>query len=185
MSCSKPNLRFAKKHGAKVVPFKKLPLTHQLAIAYYMVIDGEAWNVLGELDLRFEEKRPRDYSKDAQVEKWHAHLIELLRKSMPEYIEEYGHIKFGMVTIPVGAIKEAYLARHNVYQNEDERFPFETFDELHQWYLKHCGIPKHPRRNRWPSILSCQDDELLEDGYHRFHSYIEHGYRTIPCVFFI
>ena len=187
------NRRFIKKYNPKVLPFKKLPRTHQLAIAYYMAIDGEAWELLGVLGERHSEYRPSDrsYGKNVQklqddFEKYRKALKKLLGQSLHHYIKKYGDKKFGMVDIPTKDLIQEIMKR-----NRDIKEDWETFEEYKKWYLSSFGkgyVGKHISRNRsyrWPSIISGFDDEVLEDGWTRFHCYVARGDKTIPCIFYV
>lgn len=156
---SKRNRVLIRRHGGKVMPFRKLPPAAQLAIAHYMAINGDAW------DLPWEPARMPVRTEE-------------IRRMMPFFLEEYGDEPFGLVNIPTQALVEAV--------SQDDFFAGEwaSFEEYHAWYVSHGGVPHHPKTNRWPVILSSFEDETLQDGWHRFHSYYEQGARTIPAVYY-
>ena len=57
------------------------------------------------------------------------------------------------------------------------------FDEYHKEYVGMGLMPDHGPKNRWPVSLSqYYEDEVLEDGWHRFHDYYRKGHKTIPVV---
>jgi hypothetical protein len=69
-----------------------------------------------------------------------------------------------------------------------DKFPFKSFNEYHQWYLNNDipeRTPQYKNEKRWPCILSGFDDEVFEDGWHRFHSYYRSKHMTIPVVYFM
>jgi len=181
---SKRNILLAKKHGAVVVPFKDLHVSHQVAIAHYMAIDGEAWSVMGNLEKDFEKIRPGNYSNTAKWEKFQKEIIRLLTLSIGEYIKKYGKVKFGMVNLPIKVAKELSFKKCNVYDDDGNRDGFSSFDEYHKWYIENGGIPHHSKANPFPCILSSFNDELFQDGWHRFHRYCQLGMKFIPCVYF-
>jgi len=169
------NIKLAKKYGAKIRYFKDLPKTHQYALIQYMVVNGAAWDVSDDLANSFEEchkiRGKFPYEKEKAI------LKKGICKSLSFYIEKYGNWKFGMVDIPTKVMIKA------VMQEKDVKKDFESWSDYHQWY-KDSGYVKHPRKNRWPSILSSFDDEVMEDGWHRFHCYAGRGDKTIPCIYY-
>lgn len=179
MKKTNPNVMMAKKHGARIVQYRDMPLEHQLAIAHYMAIDGEAWEVLGKLEEDFEKVQCKDYSNDKAFEKFRSDMVKLLRRSIHLYVEKYGKVKFGMAAIPARALMDATLDRVGELKRDHK-----SWKSYHDWYRDNCGIPKHSAKELWPVILSGFPDEVLEDGHHRFHSYVELGVKEIPCVFY-
>lgn len=71
-----------RRHGGKMMAFAKLPLEGQLAMAHYMAIDGEAWEIPGDWNNR--DIYPRNLSK-----------------MLPYFRREHGNEKFGYVVIPM------------------------------------------------------------------------------------
>lgn len=62
---------------------------------------------------------------------------------------------------------------------------FKNFEDYHNWYISFCDTPFYSKQ--WPVILaqgSC-GEEIIEDGWHRFHSYIRDGIKSIPFVLYI
>jgi len=62
-----------------------------------------------------------------------------------------------------------------------KRLGYKTFQEYHEWYNDNTdhGV------SILPIILSFDNDELIEDGWHRFHSYYSKGVKKIPVVMFM
>ena len=153
-----------KKHGGKKVAFRNLPESHQMALVWYMAVDGDAWDEL--FILRGNKTLKRN-----------------IRKVLPKYVKKYGHLKFGMVDVPTEAIKAV------IEQGFDDDREFKDFDSYHKWYLLGQDIPKHSRTNRWPCILDSSNRpahwDILEDGWHRLHFYIKDGHKTIPCISYL
>ena len=172
------NEQLARKHGAKILPFKKLPKEARYALIQYMVVDGEAWDVSTELAKAFEEGH-KIMSK-CKYEDVRALHKEAIKKSLKFYTDKYGDCKFGYAHIPTRVMTEEVYNR-----NADINNDFDSFEEYRVWYFKSDDMPNHPRTKRWPSILSGFDDEVLEDGWHRFHSYVAMKCRTIPCIFYL
>ena len=178
----KKNIRMAKKYKAKVILFKNLPIQHQYAIIYYMAINGEAWGVSNEIG--------RAIVRGWDIRDKFTHLAEekilkaalRTKKSMAFYIEKYGNWKFGVADIPTQEIIKSIMQERDLKKN------FTSFPEYQNWFneslCKSSTNPKHPKKNRWPCILSSYDDEVFEDGWHRFHCYSKRGDSTIPCVYY-
>ena len=178
------NRKLAEKHGAKILPFNKLPKEARYAIIHYMVIDGEAWEVSDELMESFEKgwkiKGKDRYDKARELHK----KALMLPSSMKFYSDKYGHIKFGYGHIPTKELIEAIWKRD--YGVKDWGEDRGTFEEYKEWYFGGGSeASNHPRTHRWPSILGSSDDCVLEDGWNRFHSYVDSKCRTIPCVFYV
>ena len=56
-------------------------------------------------------------------------------------------------------------------------------DDYAAWYAEATDVPDHGPDQRWPVLLSDNDEETLVDGWHRLHSYLRAGHADIPCVF--
>ena len=164
-----------KKYGAKTVAYKDLPRTHQMAMAWYMAIDGEAWEPYG-IDMN---KQPTTMSSNKNKDKWEVYLKKQTIRHLSSYIKEYGRCKFGAVEIPTEV-----MASEIMKAIETSIGKFKSIREYQEWYRKNCSIPSYSSKNRWPCILS-DDDEVLQDGWHRLHSYIQAGHKTIPCVYYL
>jgi hypothetical protein len=174
---NKANLKLARKHKARIVKYRDLPTTHQLAITFYMAINGEAWGLSDQLCSAVEETR---MNTDWEIH--HRLFKKALRTkgSLSFYAEQYGNWKFGIVDIPTKVLCKELMRR-----NKELRQDFKTFKEFKTWWKNNTPErPNHRRTNRWPCILSGFDDEVLEDGWHRFYCYTERGDATIPCVFY-
>lgn len=139
--------------------FEDLPVPYQLAIVFFMAVDGDAWDRV-DLPLLTEENQ-------------HAVLTEML----PMYREMYGNTVFGVATLSTAALQASVMADPEIADS------FASWDEYHRAYLS-GGAPEHPETDRWPVILSDEDSETLRDGWHRFHSYVRDGAVEIPVVFF-
>lgn len=107
-------------------------------------------------------------------------LPEYAKKAVEVYfIEEfemdiYGNTVFGYVEIP-----RIELEKH-IENGVD--FRYNNFEEYHQWYMGGGDIPEHTEV--WAVILDSdiRTDEVLLDGWHRFHCYVEQGIETIPAI---
>ena len=144
----------------QLLAFHELSPEYQLAIAHYMAIDGEAWDCL------FSEEIARIQSP-----------VAALRDALRTYVCEYGDTRWGLVELPADSLKAAIMADIEIKSD------FETWDAYAAWYCKGV-VPTHPLSERWPVILSSDDEETLRDGWHRCHCYMRRGDSTIPAVFY-
>lgn len=62
-----------------------------------------------------------------------------------------------------------------------KRMGFKSFQEYHDWY----GDDTDHGDSILPIIMSFDNEELIEDGWHRFHSYYRKGFQQIPVVMFM
>jgi len=65
------------------------------------------------------------------------------------------------------------------------QFPFDagdfsTFEAYHQWYIEGEDVPDHG--NSVYPVIQGGDNEWLDDGWHRFHSYVKKGFQRIPVL---
>ena len=160
---SKRNKALAREFGGRVMPFRNLPRPAQLAIAHYMAVDGEAWELPGEYapNTVSAQKIRRDFERMLNF-----------------FVKKYGSKKFGYVEIPTEALIEA------VMDDDEIRDVYTDFEDYHHWFVSHGYMPRHGPRGRWPVILSEFEDETLQDGWHRFHHYVRQGARMIPAVYY-
>ena len=156
---------FTAKHGGVILPFAMLPKTHQLAIVWYMAVNGEAWEILFD----FDRKDDCHNTKNKKI----------LEKVLPEYVKKYGKIKFGVITLSTALCKRMLMQEREVKQD------WKNFDAYHKWYQDCSGNPTHKRKNPWPCILGSDfKNEFIEDGWHRFHRYVQLKMLSIPCVYY-
>jgi len=173
---------FIKKFNPKILPFKKLPIEYQYAMIWYMTFDGEAWEWPDDKwqDIIWWKGKQTNTSWQKHV----SYMKKYMKKHINYFIDTYGDEKFGMVEVPTDVIcKEVAKREDNENLND-----FDSFEEYHQWYIKNMKetFPKHRKTNRWPCILSTRySDDVIEDGWHRFHCYIKRKDKTIPCLFYV
>ncbi len=152
---SRRNKRLVERYGGKVMPYRDLPVPAQLANAWYMAVDGEAWQV----PLGFSE-RPFELA-------------------LPWFVRKYGATRIGYVEIPIKALTDAIL--------EDEELRergVKDFYDYHEWFISQVDLPDHPRKGRYPVILSGFEEETLQDGWHRLHDYYSKGAKVIPALYY-
>jgi len=173
------NYNWIKQFNSKIVCFKDLPREHQMAMTYYMSIDGDAWGWMGVLAKKGVNLNWDNYNYAQKRAKY------LLENSLHYYVRTYGEKKFGMVDIPIQALADRIISKNPIV-NENG---WKNLKELNEWYGLNFTIPKHSNKNRWPVILAttCEkvDHEIIEDGWHRFNTYIKQGAKKIPCLFYI
>jgi hypothetical protein len=153
-------------HG-RLVKYRDLPVECQLAMAYYMAIDGEAWTAPQEI--YNSPHLTTQQQKDAKF-----------RHSIPHFVEHYGNTEFGFIpALPIAALIGA------VMQDADLKNDYVSWEAYNNWYLSR-GTKYQVKANSppWPVILSSFKDETLEDGWSRFHQYAQQQLPTIPALFY-
>ncbi len=168
-SSCKLQTAFVKQYSPVVVRYDQLDLVSRYAMAWYMAVDGEAWDLPTALRLctRRTHEQERVYKrKFLRQDAW--------------FMRHYGHEKFGTVTLPMDE-----LCREIFERTPDIRSDFRTFKEYCKWY-ECMNLTKSDRRHRtvWPVILSSTDDDVLQDGWHRFHVYRIQGREHVPALFY-
>lgn len=62
---------------------------------------------------------------------------------------------------------------------------YDGFDQYHHDYVqdgqKLGDMPDHPSVSH-AVILGAADEDVIYDGWHRFHDYVRKGVTEIPCV---
>lgn len=179
------NERLARKHNAKVMAFRDLPAEARYSLIFYMAVGGEAWDISPELEQawskglkKYRKDNPKYWDKIDSIAK----RVLKTSKGMQFYLDKYGDEKFGYANIPTSALKEAYMKAE--WGADSFGCNWKDFKDYSNWYKENQDCPKHSPKNKWPCILSTHSEELLEDGWHRFHRYIELGCRKIPCLFY-
>lgn len=147
------------KENFQAQKFENLSIPCQSAIIWYMAIDGCAWD---KVDLS-------SFTNDEDIKKSLTSLI-------PQYIKHYGKIEFYFGIIDVEVVKKS------VMNDEDISSEFSSWHEYHNWYLSLGDMPNHPKKDKWPIILSSDDHETIHDGWHRFHSYAKNNEKHIPVI---
>lgn len=63
---------------------------------------------------------------------------------------------------------------------------WDSWEDYHNWYLQNLDTEK--RKDRWPLIIDKGHrlgniyQPFIEDGWHRFHSYVARGESSIPIL---
>jgi hypothetical protein len=163
---NKRTKKLVHKYGGQAMPYRELPIPAQLAVAHYMALDGEAWEV------------------PQEVRKWSpSKLKKEFDSLLPYFRKTYGDQRFGYALIPMEALTSAII--QDPFVTEDIGV-FDSYEAFDKWSHTQPGINlvRHPTTNRWPVILSSSDDETLQDGWHRFHTYYHQGAEMIPAVYY-
>lgn len=85
-----------------------------------------------------------------------------------DYSKKFGLKNYEYGLVPTDIIKDKIK---HVYDQD-------SFDEYHKWY----GQTKDHGSSILPILVSDKNDEYIEDGWHRFHSYIDKNLVEIPVV---
>jgi len=88
-------------------------------------------------------------------------LLDELTKSEKRKVFYYGEV-------PIDLIKDEVK----------DRMGYKTFDEYHKWY----GDDTDHGDSVLPVIIDFDDEELIIDGWHRFHSYVRKGLDNVPVL---
>jgi len=106
------------------------------------------------------------------------------RKAIEVYHEGAGaplpkaNHKFGTAVVPMNTLIEEIL-------DDDELSNFATWEAYHAWYISSGSsghVPTH--REQWAVILSNDDGETLQDGWHRLHSYYRDGDENVRVIWY-
>lgn len=144
------------KEKGTTMAFKDLPVEAKKALIFYMASDGEAWSeAIGDNPLKTDD----DWD-DAIREATYA----------------YGDISYIYYDMPVDTFKDLVMQTPSDFAG-----CFDSFEQYHEWYISGTKIPEHPEAARWPA-LAWDDEEGLIDGWHRTHSYIKAGHKTLPFI---
>lgn len=163
MNCWTKSL--VKKYNGKKIAFKELPLGAKMSMIWYMAVNGEAWEIPDTYFGKFNENRMKNF----------------IRRNMDYFNKEYGNQKFGIVTIPVSELIKAF--ERATIQNNDIYKSFNAWLKDYE-ENKSGGIPNHKNQD-WCPILGCyKDDNLFQDGWHRFACYVKQGAKEITCLYY-
>jgi hypothetical protein len=173
------------KYKGKRVAFKDMPFEYQFALAWYMAVDGEAW-------ILPEEYNPSDKYRDSNYFRYIKGVAEEFKKVLPIIVKEHGDKKFGMLRVPMKDFTKILWERHKEVDGGDDNMPEvegnqKDFKTYHKWYMKSRGEEcKNHTSNKYPSILADESwkEEMIQDGWHRFHVYVQRGVKKMPLVYF-
>ena len=141
---------------SQISKFKDMPFNFQRAI----VIDNEENS-----DVKWTKFNSVDWIKDKEkVQIW-----------IEDYAKVYLHKEFRVGEISIEELKDRIM--------KCNCFDFDDFEEYHNWYVEVGDIPDY-KDSVFPVVLS-DCGECIEDGWHRFHSYIRNKLTKIPFVEYI
>jgi len=142
-----------------VKTFSELPTPFQMAIIWYMAVEGDAWDKVDLPNINEDNFKNR------------------FNDFLPDFVKNYGDKKLGVAYLNSDKICNSVMHDPEIAEE------FSSWSEYHSWYTS-GSTPNHPDNDLWPVILS-DDSETIHDGWHRFHSYIRKNIATIPAVFFM
>jgi hypothetical protein len=156
-------------HGGRIMPYSKLPIPARYAMAYYMAVDGEAWELPTKTATLLSTLRARS-----------PQFLTAFKRQLLFLTAKYSKCRFGLVQLPRQvAIDLCWECR----ESRDDAASPKTFQQYHKWYLPFV-TDKHPANDPWPSILDSSGYSFLEDGWHRFHRYIDLGMEQLPFLYY-
>lgn len=111
-------------------------------------------------------------------------LPEVYRKAAEVYwVEEFGveeeYLKkklYGCFELPMDILIEL------VMQTDGIKDSYNTFEEYHKDYISNEDEADY--KEQWACILAEPDkgNEIIYDGWHRFHKYYQQGMTKVPCL---
>lgn len=155
-----------------IVPASQLAPHEFLALYWYMAINGEAWTPSKQIAACLERNGIFSIQGCQNIRR-------CLRNHLPSLLELHGSYLIGRTEIPLKVLKETIFK-----ESPDIRGDFHSFEAYHQWYLSMGDTPAYNRKDPWPVILSNFKNETLEDGWHRFHRYVQTGLDPIPALYY-
>lgn len=162
--------------GFEFIKYRDLPKSHQMAMAWYMAVDGEAWDDI----IDYEKVLPKGVNNSDGI-RWHNAFKEALEELLPVFIERYGDVEFGIATWNADLLI-ASISGDDVYK--EDGIGFEEARASFSKPIRNYITDSYPREGRWPVIMSNSDDETLQDGWHRFQIYVSNGHDDIPVIFY-
>lgn len=152
-----PNIRikaFIKRFHGRVMAYRDLPAPAQLAMAWYMAVDGEAWTL---------PEAAAYWSMQG--------LQDNFRTLLPYFLKKYGRERYGYMTVPMKEMV-AEISRDPDWVGKSSIDSFAMPPR------------PHSKRNRWPVILNSDDSTIMQDGWHRFADYYRQGAKIVPVVYY-
>lgn len=140
----------------KTVSFQELPFEYQKSLIIYMY-EGPVvdWSI----DQRIDEIAKND---------------ELIKILINDYMSvgrnKNKSFAYGLVPMDI------------LTKEISDRLGFETFEEYHRFYN---DKETNHGKSVYPVIIDSDNEELIEDGWHRFHYYYSIGIKEVPVVMFM
>jgi len=99
-------------------------------------------------------------------------------KSFEDLEKDYDGVRFTLEHITIEEAKSRWKTHQADWQCE-----YKDFDEYHKMYVGDgSDIPNHGD-SMYP-VIEGGEGEWLDDGWHRFHSYVKHKKNIIPVLGF-
>ena len=160
----------------EIKPFKDLSKPYQMAMAWYMAVDGEAWDDV------WDDLPPLKHFSHGS-EEYHRYFRQRVEEALPLFIERYGNVEFGVGSWPTSAIIQSIAHDEHIDRPAEETIAIYNSPEPDK-YLENYHVKAYPEDYRWPAILSSFEDETLQDGWKRFGFYAGAGYKETPVIFY-
>ena len=138
---------------------------------------GDAFKVLAFHDLPISHQRAIAHYLSVDCDAWQCFYAQE-QALLHAYVREYGEELFGVIDLPAQRLVDSVMADPELETSHS------GWEDYADWYCAAGDVPAYGPDNRWPVILSQDNDETLRDGWHRFHSYMRSGFSDIPAVFF-
>lgn len=164
----------------EILKFKDLPKPFQLAMAWYMAVDGEAWSdVWGDIELPH-------WSNSFSNPRYHVEMRSLLESALPSLIDKYGDDEFGIGHWPTKDIIRSIAHDESIIEYQSTEQTINSYKKGREIgpALKGYYRSSYTEEDRWPVIISNFDDETLQDGWKRFSLYTQSGYAETPVIFY-
>lgn len=95
------------------------------------------------------------------------------------YVDQHGsppidsEARVRYVVVPTDVLKAAVMA-------SPELEAFRDFSDYHDWYVRSGYMPDHSDASY--ALLLGGGEDVIYDGWKRFHDYVRKGVPKIPCV---
>lgn len=152
---------------SQILKFKDMPFEFQRSLIIYGGEDGTVdWT---EFDISPIEDECTLIDNESEGIDW-IEDIDTVKTWIDDYSKVYADRKFRVGTISIEEVKEKVIQGNG----------FDDFDEYHEWF----GDNTDHGNSVFP-IVTSKTKEYIEDGWHRFHSYVRKGLKEIPFVEYI
>lgn len=158
------SMKVIRGHLKGPVPFGKLPRDYQLAIVIYCQECKVSWDGVPE-ELQFGGSI--DWVRDMKT----------TNTLIKNYNKEFGKERFLFGVVPMELITKRVGASVDKFDDA-----FSTFDDWHKHYRDTGGAVDHGN-SVLPIIMADNGHEGgIDDGWHRFNSYVAKGLKAVPVV---
>lgn len=144
----------------KTAAFNKLPFEYQKSIVIY-ALEGDSidWTLPDHISIN-------DVARD---DKW-------ARVAIANFAAVFGDVEYSYGLIPMEQLTDEIAGLMG----------FENFEKYHKWYgdpgVDHGDSGVDHGDSVLPILLNYNNDELIEDGWHRFHYYYNRGVKMVPVI---